>query len=95
MRPFTGRQKFFNGFESKIFLIEKQTQGKRCPGMLDCSAKASACQHLKILGPKQMLQRLLIALAQVKASTTSGNLLSEIPEIICFLYWAKEITKKK
>ena len=41
-----------------------------------------------------MLQRLPIALAQVKASTTSENLLHEITQIIDSLYWAKEITKK-
>ena len=46
------------------------------------------------LSPKQMLQRLPIALAQVKADNTSENLLKEIRQIICFLYPAKEITKK-
>ena len=33
---------------------------------------------LKILGPKQMLQRSPIALAQVKADNTSEKLLTEI-----------------
>ena len=41
-----------------------------------------------------MLQRLLIALAQVKVGNTSENLLNEIRQIIYFLYRAKEITKK-
>ena len=41
-----------------------------------------------------MLQRLLIALAQVKASNTSENLLNQIRQIIHSLYWAKGITKK-
>ena len=41
-----------------------------------------------------MLQRLPIALAQVKASITSENLLNEIKQIIYSLYQAKEITKK-
>ena len=41
-----------------------------------------------------MLQRLPIALAQVKASNTSGNLLNEIRQIMGFLYRAKEITEK-
>ena len=41
-----------------------------------------------------MLQRLLIALAQVKAGNTSENLLNEIRQIIYSLYRAKEITKK-
>ena len=41
-----------------------------------------------------MLQRLPIALAQVKSGITSENLLNEIRQIIYFLYQAKEITKK-
>ena len=41
-----------------------------------------------------MLQRLPIALAQLKAGNTSENLLNEIRQIIYFLYRAKEITKK-
>ena len=49
---------------------------------------------LKILTPTQMLQRLLIALAQVKAGNTSENLLNEIHQIVYSLYQAKEITEK-
>ena len=49
---------------------------------------------LKILTPKQMLQRLPIALAQVKAGYNSKNLLNEIPQIVYSLYQSKEITKK-
>ena len=40
-----------------------------------------------------MLQKLPIALAQVKGGNTSENLLNEIREIIYSLYRAKEITK--
>ena len=47
----------------------------------------------KILYHKNMLQRLPIALAQVKAGNTSENLLNEIRQIIYSLYRAKEITK--
>ena len=49
---------------------------------------------LKVLTPKQMLQILPIALEQVKVGNTSENLLNEIRQIIHFLYWVKEITKK-
>ena len=49
---------------------------------------------LKILTPKQMLQRLPIALAQVKASYNSENLLNEIKQIVYSLYQSKEITKE-
>ena len=38
-----------------------------------------------------MLQRLLIALEQVKANNTSENLLNEIRKIIYSLYQEKEI----
>ena len=48
---------------------------------------------LKILTPKQMLQRLPIALAQVKAGNNSENLLKEIRQIIYSLYQSKKITK--
>ena len=41
-----------------------------------------------------MLQRSPIALAQVKAGNTSENLLNEIRQIIYYLYWEKEVTKK-
>ena len=44
---------------------------------------------LKILTPKQMIQRLPIALAQVKASNNSENLLNEIRQIIHSLYQSK------
>ena len=58
------------------------------------NCKVSDHSNLKMLSPKQMLQRLPIALAQVKAGNTSENLLNEIRQIIYSLYWAKEITKK-
>ena len=49
---------------------------------------------LKILSPKQMLQRLQIALAQIKAGSNSKDLLNEITLIVYSLYQSKEITKK-
>ena len=48
---------------------------------------------LRILTPKQMLQRLPIALAQVKDGNNSENLLNEIRKILYSLYQSKEITK--
>ena len=39
--------------------------------------------ELKILTPKQMLQRLPVALAQIKAGTNSQSLLNEIRHIDC------------
>ena len=41
-----------------------------------------------------MLQRLPIALSQIKAGNNSKSLLNEIRHIVYSLYQAKEITKK-
>ena len=49
---------------------------------------------LKILTPKQMLQRLPIALAQVKAGNNSEGLLNEIRKIVYSLYQSNQINKK-
>ena len=43
---------------------------------------------------KQMLQRLPIVLAQVKASNNSERLLNKIRKTFYSLYQSKEITKK-
>ena len=45
---------------------------------------------LKILTPKQLLQRLPIALAQLKAGNNSENLLNEIRQIVYSLYQSKK-----
>ena len=50
--------------------------------------KVEYLKGTKILGPTQMLQRLPVALAQVKAGNTSENLLNEIHQIIYSLYGA-------
>ena len=63
-----GRQKVLNTFESEIFLSRKPTQGTR----------------LKTLTPKKMLQKRLIADAQVKACNTCENLLNENRQIAYF-----------
>ena len=67
----------------------------------DYSSMVSEAKHkstkgtgLKILTSKQMLQRLPIALAQVKRGNNSDNLLKEIRQIIYSLYQSKEIIKK-
>ena len=49
---------------------------------------------LKSLSRKQVLQRLPIALAQVKAGNNSERLLYEIRQIIYSLYQSKKITIK-
>ena len=66
----------------EIFNFDKQQKGKGLPLNFERA-------NLKILNPKQILQRLPISLAQVQASNTSETL-----QIIYSLYRAKEITKK-
>ena len=55
--------------------------------------KTTHVTDLKISTIKQILQRLLIALAQVKAGNTSESLRNEICQVIYSLYQGKEITK--
>ena len=60
----------------------------------DANQNETKGKGLKILTPKQMLQRLPIALAQVKAGNNSENLLNEIRQTVYSLYQSKQITKK-
>ena len=57
-------------------------------------SKTTKGTGLKTFSPKQMLQRLPIALAQVKAGNNSEFLLNEIRKVVYFLYQSKQITKK-
>ena len=62
--------------------------------MSEAKAKATKGTGLKLLTPKQMLKRLPIALAQVKAGNNLESLLNEIRQIVYSLYQSKNITKK-
>ena len=79
-----GREKVIDAFKSKIFSIKSKGVGILNLGN----------SKLKILTPKQMLQRLPIALAQVKAGNNSEGLLNEIRQIVSSLYQSKQTTKK-
>ena len=57
-------------------------------------AKEQEGTGLKILTPNQMLKRLPIDLAQIKAGNNSESLLNEIRQIAYSLSRSKEITKK-
>ena len=50
--------------------------------VFDAKNKATKGTGLKILTPKQLFQRLPIALAQVKPGNNSENLLNEIIQIV-------------
>ena len=82
----------FNGRNSAIKFIEDH-------GSIILEAKRLAKEEqegkgLKILTPNQMLKRLPITLAQIKAGNNSESLLNEIRQIFYSLYRSKEITKK-
>ena len=64
--------------DAKKIAVEEQTEGT----------------GFEILKPKQMLQRLPIVLAQVKADNNSEILLNKIRQIVYSLYESKQITKK-
>ena len=74
-----GREMVFTAFKSGIFPMSEESQEG---------------EGLKILAPNQMLKRLPIALAQIKAGNNSESLLKEIRQIADSLYGSKEITKK-
>ena len=83
----------------KILDFNKQQKGKGLLSDLalapkDTDFKVFNNKQFKILTPKQMLQRLLIALAQLKTGNTSEKFINEIRKIIYCLYRAKEFTKK-
>ena len=50
-------------------------------------------QGLKILAPSQMLSRLPISLAQLKAGNNSEKLKNEIRQLLYSLYRSKKLTK--
>ena len=73
-------------FYDDYFLIASEAKNK--------SKNKTSGKGLKILTPKQLLQRLPIALAQEKAGNNSESLLNEIRQIVYSLYHSKEIIKK-
>ena len=81
---FEGREKILDTFESKMFSTKSEGAGILNPN--HCKLKTST--H------KQMLQRLPIALAEVKAGNNLESLLNEIRQIVYYLYQLKQITKK-
>ena len=74
-----GREMVLTAFKSGIFQVFKESQEG---------------QGVKILTPNQMIKRLPIALAQIKAGNNSESLLNEIRQIVYSLYRSKEITEK-
>ena len=90
-RTLTNINIFFNARDNAIKFIEDYSsmilEAKKL-------AKEQEGTGLKILTPNQMLKRLPMALAQIKAGNNSESLLNEIRQIVYSLYRSKEVTKK-
>ena len=85
----------FNARESIIKFIEDYgTMVLEAKRLAKEQKGTGANEQLKIVTPNQMLKRLPIALAQVKAGNNSESSLNEIRHIVYSLYRSKEITKK-
>ena len=85
--------KFYNSREEVINFFRDYIE-MLSDANYDARKNETEGKGLKILTPKQMLQRLPIALAQVKAGNNSESLLNEIRQIVYSLYQSKQITKK-
>ena len=85
--------KFIEDYGSMILEAKKLAREQEGEGANEMS-RVNVSERLKILTPSQMLKRLPIALAQIKAGNNSESLLNEIRQIVYSLYRSKEITKK-
>ena len=83
---------FYNARENAIQFIKDY--GSMILGARSLAIEEQEGTGIKILTPNQMLKRLPIALAQIKAGNNSESLLNEIRQIVYSLYRPKEITKK-
>ena len=61
--------------------------------ILEFNEQTQRGQGLKILTPNQMLSRLPISLAQLKAGNNSEKLKNEIRQLLYSLYRSKKLTK--
>ena len=83
---YLSRKEVINSFRDDIEMLSNANY--------DSKHSETMGKGLKILTPKQLLQRLPIALAQVKTANNSEGLLNEIRQIVYSLYQSKKITKK-
>ena len=73
-----GNEKIINIFERILYFNQLEQQGS----------------DLKILTPNQMLSKLAITLAQLKAGNNSEKLKNEIRQFLYSLYRSKKLTKQ-
>ena len=62
--------------------------------IIEFNKKKQGGKGLKILTPDQMLSRLPMDLAQLKARNNSRKLKNEIRQLLYFLYRSKQLTKQ-
>ena len=80
--------KFIEDYGSMILEAKKLAKEQEGTGASKTS-RANEGERVKILTPNQMLKRLPIALAQIKAGNNSESLLNEIRQIAYSLYRSK------
>ena len=85
-KSYISRQEVINFFGDYIEMLSDANY--------DSKYSETKGQELKILTPKQMLQRLSISLAQVIAGNNSESLLNENRQIVYSLYQSKQTTEK-
>ena len=84
-----------NVSENKTFKIEENKKMTNIvKRILYFNKLEQSGQGLKILTPNQMLSRLPITLAQLKAGNNSEKLKNEIRQILYSLYRSKKLTKQ-
>ena len=103
---FTGKIKFVKANNEGVLEIfdqesnisrQKSAEQPDTIDMADLEDEESAAKEkevakgLKILTPNQMLSRLSISLAQLKAGNNSGKLKNEIRELLYSLYRSKNL----
>ena len=81
--------------ENKTFKIEENEKIiDIVERILELNSKKQLGQGLKILTPDQMLSRLPISSAQLKAGNNSEKIKNKIRQILYSLYRSKKLTKQ-
>ena len=61
--------------------------------ILECNRQNQEGQRLEIVAPNQMLSRLSISLAELKAGNSSEKHLNKIRQLLYSLYCSKKLSK--
>ena len=90
------REDIIRAFQTGIFLYIDGNEEINTANMSDLESEESATEGkgLKILTTNEMLGRLPISLAQLKAASNSEKLKNEIRQLLYSLYRLKKLTKQ-